>query len=165
MMTLTRLLIVGTALSFGLPSWAETVYKSTRADGGVVYSDAPVPGAAKVERYELVPLSPGEIARAVEQRAQELRRIDEANERQRQRELAWGKADAQVKMALEKLKQAQQRLQQGVEPLPGERTGNGGGRSRLNEAYYRRMRYLQQEVTEAVNRLDRAYVARNSLRD
>ena len=164
-MRLTRLLIVLSALAFGLPVWAETVYKSTRADGSVVYSDAPVPGAARVERYELVPLSPEEAARAVQQRAQELRRIDEANERQRQRELAWDRADAEVKAALDDLKGAQQRLRLGVEPLPGERTGIGGGRSRLNEAYYKRMQRLEEEVTQAVNRLDRAYAARNALRD
>ena len=75
---LTGLLIVVSALALGSPAWAQTMYKSTRADGSVVYSDTPIPDAAKVERYQLVPLSPEEAARAAQQRTQERRRIEEA---------------------------------------------------------------------------------------
>ena len=82
----------------------------------------------------------------------------------RQRELALTKADNEVRAAIESLKVAQQRLKDGVEPLPGERTGTVGGRSRLNDSYYTRMAQLEADVSAAVKRLDQAYAARNELR-
>ncbi len=146
------------------PASAQTVYKSTRPDGSVVYSDAPVPGAKVIGRFQLVPLPPEDEARARQSREQEERRSREADEWARQREQALGRADEEVKAALDNLKTAQQRLQEGVEPLPGERTGSANRRSRLNEAYYRRMAELEAQVSAAVKRLDAAYAARNQLR-
>jgi hypothetical protein len=161
----TTILLLILALAVACPAtWAQMVFKSTRPDGSVVYSDAPLPGATVVERFQLVPLSPEDQARAKELREQEQRRTEEANERARKRELALTIADNEVKAALDAVKQAQQRLQDGVEPLPGERTGTGGGRSRLNSAYYTRMQQLEGDMSEAVKRLERAYTARNEVR-
>ncbi len=147
-----------------VPAAAQTVYKSARPDGSVVYSDAPVPGAKVIGRFQLVPVPPEDEARATQQREQEQRRAKEADEWAKQREDALARADEEVKAAVDALKAAQQRLQQGVEPLPGERTGSVGRRSRLNEGYYRRMEQLEAEVSAAVKRLDAAYAARNELR-
>jgi hypothetical protein len=67
-------------------------------------------------------------------------------------------------MRLALLLQPLLRLFDGVEPLPGERSGIGGGRSRLNSAYSTRMQQLESDGSEAVKRLERAYAARNELR-
>lgn len=146
------------------PASAQTVFKSVRPGGSVVYSDAPVPGTRVIGRFQLVPLSPEDEARATRFREEEERRSREADAQLKQRELALAKADDEVKDAIDNLRAAQQRLKHGVEPLPGERTGSVGGRSRLNEAYYKRMGQLEADVSSAVQRLDRAYAARNELR-
>ncbi len=146
------------------PAAAQMVYKSTRPDGSVVYSDAPVPGATVIGRFQLVPVPPEEGLRVNEQRQQEERRAREADEWAKQRELELTRADEEVRAAFDNLKAAQQRLQDGVEPLPGERTGSVGRHSRLNESYSRRMEQLQADVAAAVKRLDAAYAARNQLR-
>jgi len=52
-----------------------------------------------------------------------------------------------------------------VEPLPGERLGNVGGRSRLTPDYLRRQRAMAAEVDAARARLDEAYRQRNQLRE
>jgi hypothetical protein len=165
---LRKTLGVLSALLLLAPVAAQTVYKSTRPDGSVTYSDAPLPGAAKVERYEMVPMNAEDVARAAQHRAQDSRDLEAVTERQRQRHLALDRADAALKSAVDALKLAQQRLQDGVEPLPGERTGIiGGGRHgvRLNEDYYDRIRGLQQAVGDATQQLDQAYERRNELRE
>jgi hypothetical protein len=67
-----------------------------------------------------------------------------------------------VQAALKAVEDAKQRLQQGVEPLPGERKANVDGKtSRLGEEYFARVQQLEQDLTDATDRLDRAYQRRN----
>ena len=147
------------------PASAQTLYKLIRPDGSVEYSDKPSRDAVRIERYELVPAVPLDPDRDAAQRADEQRRARQFDERERNREAAFDRADAEIKAAMQALPLAQQRLQDGAEPQPGELTGTTGGFARRNSAYYERMQRLSQDVSEATRRLDRAYTARNALRD
>lgn len=69
-----------------------------------------------------------------------------------------------VASAQKELAQSQKALQEGRTPLPGERKGKVGGGSRLDEAYFQRLRGLERSVEQARLRLDRAYAARNALK-
>lgn len=62
------------------------------------------------------------------------------------------------------LEDARRRQQAGVEPLPGERTGNVNGTSRLNRDYWARQEALAQDVRKARERLRKAEAERNRLR-
>lgn len=70
-------------------------------------------------------------------------------------------ADAEVRAALANLEEARKKLEAGREPLPGERTGLSGGKSRLTDAYFKRIERLERAVKNAEERLDRAYRARS----
>jgi hypothetical protein len=151
------------ALAFALApvlAVADTVYKYQRPDGKVVYSDVPLRGAKLIGRFELVPLPPRGGARgdAAPGSADVSRRTE-------RRISALDAADADIKAAEQALKDAEERQQAGVEPLPGDRLGKVGGRSRLTPDYFERQRALAAEVDAARARLDEAYRQRNQLRD
>jgi hypothetical protein len=74
-------------------------------------------------------------------------------------------AAAEIKAAEQALREAQDRQQQAVEPLPGERARNVDGRSRLSPEYFERQRARAAEVDAARARLDEAHKLRNRLRD
>ncbi len=74
-------------------------------------------------------------------------------------------AVAEIKAAEQALRDAEDRQQRAVEPLPGERLANVGGRTRLGPAYFERQRAMAAEVDAARARLDEAYRLRNQLRD
>jgi hypothetical protein len=143
---------------------AETLFKSTDRDGHVTYADKPLSGAVKVEQLQVVPLNPEDEARGAAERERLQRQAEEVRERERQRGISMDRAHAEVLAALEALKQAQQRREAGVEPLPGERLGDRGGGSRLAPSYFGRQRELDQDVGDAQERLERAYARRNELR-
>lgn len=75
-------------------------------------------------------------------------------------------AAAEVAAAEKALAEAKRRLAEGEEPLPGERTGiaGSGGRSRLNEAYFKRQDALKKAVEAAEKRLEQAHARRNAVR-
>ena len=145
--------------------WAQTLYKSIRPDGSVEYSSTPSRDAVRIETYEKVPASPEDAARAASQRAEEQRRLRQFEERERRREQALDKADAELNSALDALRTAQQRLKDGIEPQAGEQTGTVRGITRRNDAYFERTQRLSQEVSDAQRRLERAYAARNAVRE
>src|SRR5438445_3994388 len=161
MTTIKDIVAIAFALSPALVS-AETVYKYRRSDGTVVYSDAPIQGAKLIGRFELVPVpQPQGVARGDRSQHSE----DLAGERAEQRARALNAADAEIKAAEQALRDAEERQQAGVEPLPGERLGNVGGRTRLGPAYFERQRTMAAEVDTARARLDEAYRLRNELRE
>jgi len=165
MKTHSFLIFAATALSTSLavPAFAQTIYKSVQPDGRVIYSDRPVTGASKVQRIgsneETLSLIPNPRAR------QESREEIAAERRIQERQIALDRADAEVKAATLAVESVQAQLQAGEEPLPGERTGNAGGGTRLNDVYVGRLAALQQQLFEAQQRLNAAYAARNSVRD
>jgi hypothetical protein len=73
-------------------------------------------------------------------------------------------ADAELRAANAALAAADTQLALGKEPLPGERTGNANGTSRLNDAYWARQAENEAAVKEAKARRDAAVAARNAAR-
>jgi hypothetical protein len=157
-----RTALVLAALFGAAGVFADTVYKSVRPDGRIVYGDEPVKGAVRVERLEF-PRAPDNASSSAGASAPAAGSPfdDAAGQRLR----ALDRVDAEIKAAAAALEEAQKRLEQGQEPLPGERTGNAGGGSRLNENYSYRIGILQDQVDAANKRLQAAYARRNALRD
>src|SRR5882762_144791 len=140
----------------------ETVYKYQRPDGTVVYSDVPLRGAKLIGRFQLVPAPRPKAEPARPGRGA----VTDPNEIARQRVQDLDASDAAIKAAEQSLKEALERQQAGVEPQPGERLGNVGGRtSRLGPQYFERQQALAAEVADARARLDEAYRQRNQLRE
>lgn len=73
-------------------------------------------------------------------------------------------ADAELHAANAALAEANTQLELGKEPLPGERTGNANGTSRLNDAYWARQAENEAAVKEAKARRTAAVAARNAAR-
>lgn len=101
--------------------------------------------------------------------AQLLRRQEKAESARVTREVSsledqWRRVDREIVAAHSGFARAEQALQKGRTPLPGERRGNVGGGSRLTEGYFQRLRRLEMLVERAKERLDRAYAARNALK-
>lgn len=141
---------------------AQKIGRYVFPDGRVVYSDQPVPGARLVNEVAPPP-PPGAPPPVINPREGATARPGgETPGAARSRALA--DADAEVRAATTALEQARARLQAGVEPLPGERTGTAKGGSRLNEAYEARQAANQQAVADAEARLQRAIAARNAAR-
>ncbi len=129
------------------PVAAQTMYKSIMPDGSVVYGDRPEPNAAKVEESQPdtaktgVQLNPPGAERQVEQM-------------KATRERGEAKED-QLRQAEESVRKAEAALANGKEPLPGERIGTAGGKSRLNDAYWERQKKLREDLVKARDNLNR----------
>lgn len=144
-----RILLSGCLILIALlaqPVAAQTVYKSTMPDGSVVFSDQPVPDAVKVESSSpntsdtgVQVLQPG--ATDALQEMEDEREQSSAEEGERQQ-------------AEEALRQAEAAAANGKEPLPGERIGTAGGKSRLTESYFLRQKRLQDNVDTARAKLN-----------
>lgn len=148
MNSLAASLAIGLAL-VAAGAAAQVVYKSTMPDGKVVYAEKPVPGAKRVDRIDPPPAktgttlaTPDEIARAEAQARERA-----ATGTTRQSELEDARAQLQKALAARDV---------GKEPLPGERTGAAGGKSRLAEAYATRQQALEDAVIAARKRLEDA---------
>lgn len=70
----------------------------------------------------------------------------------------------EVRTAYSALQQATARRDQGVESLPGERTGSAAGGSRPNENYFARQAILEQEVEATRKRYEGAMKRWNDLK-
>ena len=70
----------------------------------------------------------------------------------------------EVRAAYIALQQVTARRDQGVESLPGERTGSAAGGSRPNENYFARQAILEQEVELARKRYEAALKRWNDLK-
>jgi hypothetical protein len=137
---------------------AETVYKYERPDGETVYSDSTVSGAKLIGRFDLVP-APSPAPSAAEPAP------NPAAVAAEQREVALDAVDARIKAADRALDAAEERQQQAMEPLPGERRGNVDGHTRLTPEYFERQRAAAAAVDAARAELDAAYRLRNQVRD
>ena len=126
---------------------AQGVYKSTMPDGKVIYAEKPVPGAAKVDKMEPPPAKTGTIVVTPEEKA----RAEQAAKDRAAAEAAKKGGASEARKQLEK---AQAARDAGKEPLPGERIGTAGGKSRLTDDYYARQKKLEQDVAEAQKRVE-----------
>lgn len=148
---------------------ATKVYRQVFPDGRIVYSDKPVPGA-KID--ETIVPDPDSNLWAPETGKPPV--IPQRSERTPVNKVpsipapgkvkTLGDADADIIRAEMMLEDAKKRQQDGVEPLPGERTGLVSGKSRLNETYWERQRALAQETAEAEAMLRKARADRETLR-
>jgi hypothetical protein len=149
---------------------ATKLYRQLLPDGRVIYSDKPVKGAKLDDTLTVDPESNGKSwksesgkrptlpSRAERTTVQRVPSIPPLNKRK-----TLDEAEADVIKAEMLLEDAKKHQQAGVEPLPGERTGNVGGGSRLNERYEARQKVLAKEVAEAEAMLQRSRDERNSV--
>ena len=77
---------------------------------------------------------------------------------------ALDKAFEEARAAQLALQAAEAKREQSAEPQIGERTGNAGGGSRLNENYIARQAILDQEVSQARLRYEQAMKRWNDLK-
>ncbi len=153
---------------------ATTIYRQVLPDGRIVYSDKAVKGAKvdslitvdqpiKGNLWTTIPSSRAARTDAPPQSIQTpIRRVTTNPEPGKRRTL--DDATMNLMRAESKLEDAKMRQQAGAEPLPGERTGNAGGGTRLNRAYQARQRALARDVTEAKEEVRQAITERDALR-
>lgn len=148
---------------------ATKLYRQTTPDGRVVYSDKPIRGAKLDDTLTVDPESNGKSWKSDSGKRPALPPRVERTPVQRVPSIppigkrkTLDEAEADVIKAEMLLEDAKRRQQTGVEPLPGERTGNAGGGSRLNERYEMRQKALAQEVAEAEAMLQRSRTERSS---
>lgn len=128
---------------------AQTLYKSTMPDGKVIYGEKPAPGAKKVETIAPPPEKPGITIVAPSDKAS-------ADEAARKRAAKTDAAYRELEAARRQLQEAEAALEAGREPLPGERLGTVGGKSRLTDAYWERQKKLEAAVEAARKRVELA---------
>jgi len=147
---------------------AEKVYRQVMPDGKIVYSDKLIKGAKLDETLAPDPAAntwksesgkrpviPPRVERTPVNKVPSIAALD--------RQRSFQDAQADVIKAEMLLEDAKKRQQAGIEPLPGERTGNAGGGSRLNEQYLARQQRLKEDVAEAEAMLRRARAERTAL--
>jgi hypothetical protein len=154
-----------------LGSAATTVYRQVLPDGRIVYTDK-APKDGKVDQTITVePPAKGKVwtsesgtrpvvAPQVEHKP--VNRVNAIPGTGKQKTL--DEATSDVIRAEMLVEDAKRRQKEGVEPLPGERTANSGGGSRLNDAYQARQQALAAEVARAEATLKRATTARGALK-
>lgn len=149
---------------------AQTIYKVQMPDGSILFTDAPPPEAKVLEERETkaapapatrpaTPL-PGTSAKPPPGIGPDGMPLALTG----RKASALDTATAEVNDAERALAAAKQRLEQGREPLPGERLGLKGGGSRLTPEYQARVAALERDVATAEARLKRAYDVRNAAR-
>jgi hypothetical protein len=150
---------------------ATTVYRQVMPDGRVVYSDKALKGGKIDHTIKVEPAIKGNSwtteagPKPVVPPQVERTPIDTVNPppgygKRRSAE----EAASDVIRAEMLLEDAKKRQQAGVEPLPGERTGNASGGSRLNDAYQARQQALARDVADAEAALKKAHADRDALR-
>jgi hypothetical protein len=150
---------------------ATTVYRQVMPDGRIVYSDKALKGAKIDHTITVDPAIKGNswtteagpkpvVAPQVERTP--INKVNPPPGMRKQRSASEATSDIiRAEMLLE---DAKKRQEAGVEPLPGERTGNASGGSRLNEAYQARQQALERDVAEAEAVLKKANSDRDALR-
>lgn len=130
---------------------ADLVFKSTMPDGKILYGNAPVKGAKKVEK-----ITPSTQDAGV--RISTPNQIQQLGQRQSQQQEDSSRRQADMDQLKSALKQAEEAREAGKEPHDGDFIGNARGGMRLNEEYLERQKTLEANVQEARKRLDAAQV-------
>ena len=145
-----------------LPAAANTIYKQQLPDGRIVYADHRIKGAKLLYKVDMpdaqTPAAPPAARPDVKADASALER------RLRERSAALERAQRDIVEAGRALEQAKHELEVGKEPLASEMQSNAMGGTRVLPQYYERLNKLEQSVTQAQARADRAYDALNQLR-
>jgi hypothetical protein len=159
----TLALCLGLAASIGALA-DEPIYKAVEAGGGISYSSQPDPGARLVGNVVAGDATPDQLAAQQRFQQEESTASRTAEDYAAKLEQRWVQVDHDIAQAQSDLQLAEMALQEGGEPLPGERLGIDDGYSRLTPAYFDRLRELQSQVDLANRRLDTAYRARDELK-
>jgi hypothetical protein len=164
------IVIVGPLSSGALADDSGTVYRQLTKDGRVLYSDQVQKGAKLDQTISVIPPvkgnpwsteAPPKPAAPPKLERTPIDRLSAIPAPGRQKTLDDAQADViRAEMLLE---EARNRQRNGVEPLPGERTGNVGGGSRLNESYADRQRVLAEQLVQAEDFLRRMTAERDAL--
>jgi Domain of unknown function (DUF4124) len=142
---------------------ADEIYKSVASDGSVTYSQAPIPGARN-STVEIQVLSPEERRASLMLRQQLATSNTALEDSFARREQAWRDADIEIRDATDKLVIEESTLESGREPRAEEWIQNKAGGTRMTQAYFDRLRFMEANVERARQRLDRAYAARDALK-
>lgn len=151
---------------------ATKAYRQIMPDGRIVYSDKRIEGAKIDETIEVDPpvkgniwsTEPGERPVIPPQTKQTpVERVTSIPGPGKRNTLA--EAEAEVNRAEMLLEEARKRQKAGTAPLPGERTGNASGGSRLNDAYKARQKSLAQNADEAEAALKKSIAERDALQN
>lgn len=151
---------------------AMKAYRQIMPDGRIVYSDKLVEGARVDETITVDPPIKGNIWTteagtppkiAPQTRQTPVNRVSSIPEPGKRKTAE--EAEADVTRAEMLLEDAKKRRELGVEPKPGERTGNANGSSRLNQAYKSRQKALAQAVDDAEADLRKSIAERDALRN
>lgn len=120
------------------------VFKVTLPDGRITYTDLPPIGTiARTKEMPPVPQQAG-----IQPISPEM--ANEINARNKARSEEFEQRYQESLKASEKLRIAEKAKEDGVAPLEGERTGiKAKGRSRMNDAYYKRQEKLDEELEKA----------------
>lgn len=148
-----------------------TIYRQVMPDGRIIYSDKAVKGGKVDQTITVEPPIKGNFwsaesgARPVvpsQSESTQVRKSASIPALGKKKTLAEATSDViRTEMLLE---DARKRQEAGVEPLPGERTGNNASGSRLNEAYEARQKALANDVAAAEAALRQAIADRDGLR-
>lgn len=152
-------MLIAAGLFFGhaVDLHAQALKKYRTPEGKIIYSDKPVPGATEIgEISPPPPVDPAARAAAEKSARKDAEAAKAVDEQLKARDAQ----RARVAEAEAKLEKAERALKDGVEPLPGERTGIAGGGTRLNDAYHARQKANQQAVEEARTELEAARAGR-----
>jgi hypothetical protein len=151
-----------------------TIYKVRMPDGTILFTDSPPAGAKILEERAPLPAPPRQPAKAAPAAgATTTPRATAPGSSTTQGSgsaaaasgpQAIDAAMAEISDAELELAAARRKLETGREPLPGERLGTAGGRSRLSPEYHSRIADLERNVAAAEARVQRAYESRNALR-
>ena len=140
---LIRTALLGGLLAFAVlaqPALAQGLFKSTMPDGKVIYGDKPAPGAVKVDKLK-AQTTKG-ITGPTAKEAAVLRDLEKSRAARDNRE-------NKIRAAEDAVSRAEAALAAGKEPLPGDRIGTAGGKSRLTDGYLERQKQLEQDVAKA----------------
>lgn len=145
---------------------AATIYKVRMPDGSILFTDSVPPGGKVVEERESIP-APRPAARPspAPARAPAKAEPSAGTPSGSGAPATLDAALAEISDAERSLAAARRQLEEGREPLPGERIGTARGGSRLTPEYESRIAGLERNVAAAEERVKRAYEARNALRN
>ena len=142
---------------------AQTVFRSEMPDGRVVYGDKPAPGAKDVKQITLPPPNISATPQPAAPASKPAPNSASAPAPGATKSPV-ETADAQVTRAEEELKAAKAALAAGRNEQEGDRVGMVGGRARLSESYFERIKSLEADVAAAQKKLDDAYERRRYAR-
>ena len=161
----SRFWLAGVLALAAFAAQAQTIYKFVGKDGVVEYSSTKPPEGTNI----LSEMEAQTLSREQQQVFERQRLANAARGAKMDAEVAarikhLNDTDAAIRAAHQRLQRAEQALQTGREPLPGERRGTvRPGYSRLTEEYVQRIARLEQDVADARRKLDEAYLARQQL--